>query len=126
MRNIGSDKTLYQMKFLLCPLFFLTCCVYAYAQKSVVKFCEVTTREVGFGTSKLKVELVLGHADSASAIAQTPSGVALKKVVALTNAPDILEYMYKQGWSLVTVIAVAGNNHFYFKKEYSESELGAH
>ncbi|MGO4875598.1 hypothetical protein ACEN2P_03275 [Pedobacter psychrotolerans] len=115
------------MKSLLIAITLLICTVhYSFYQKKVTKFCEVTTRIGGLSGNKLKIEFIYGKSDSLTSIKGSKFEEMLKKLTAMSAVPDVLDYIYSLGWSLVGETAVGPISHFYFKKEFDESELLSH
>ena len=115
------------MKSLLIAITLLFCTVhYSFCQKKVTKFCEVTTRIAGISGNKLKIEFVYGQSDSLMTIKGSKFEEGLKKVTTMSAVPDVLDYLYSLGWTLVGENAVGAISHFYFKKEFDESELLSH
>lgn len=110
------------MKQFIVLLFWVLTCTASYAQKKIVRFCEITGREVGLVNGKLRIDMVIGKADSVNMLRERDVMEMTTKVKSFTTIPDVLDYMYASGWSLVAENEITGLRRFYFKKEFGGQE----
>ncbi len=106
-------------KLILAVACFLTVSV-LFAQEKVERFCEVS---IYFGKSK-QFQITIDLGDTQSSTFKDENIIKnLNKVKSFNSVVDIMNFMSKSGWTLVSVNNLSWNTLFYYKKDFDKSEL---
>lgn len=103
--------------FLLVAISFLGMSSRSYSQeKRIEKYCEVSLTSYG------KASFDLGTINECD-FKDTTIRLNVQQVLKLKTTGNILNYMSKIGWSLVTIAIIDYTKYFYFKRVFTETEL---
>jgi hypothetical protein len=104
---------------------FLVSVSSSFGQTKIEKYCEVVTRPKNNFTSKRVASISFGEKPELFNFKDSAVIYQLQKVNDLTTEVDVLNYMKKLGWSVLSINYTNYNLwfNFYFKKEFDTSEL---
>ncbi len=100
---------------------FLTGIHICFGQEKIAKYCEVRMISKWGGDNDQKISINLGN--PTMYFKDSTEKKRLVSVNNLKNAVDVLDYMSKLAWSLVSISAYGVVQVFYFKKEFDKSEF---
>jgi len=108
--------------------FFFAFVTSIHAQK-IDKYCEVVCYLKALAVERCNPHIQLGEADSLFSFKDPSVVESLKKVNKFNTRTDVLNYMSRQGWTLVSTNTLGSNalgtntHYFIFKKSFDPGEL---
>jgi len=101
---------------------FILLTTLSFAQSKIEKYCEVTYTPVI--AAKVKISVNFGNPNMY--IKDSSIIKSLMIINNFKNEIDVLDYMGKNGWNLISILPWGHSNvgrTFYFKKEFDKSEF---
>ena len=106
-------------KLIISVVIFISVINFCFGQEKIEKYCEVMVKE-GFPQ-----KILVDFGNPNAYFKDSTEKKNLLAVENFKNAVDVLDYMHKIGWDLVTSMFVPYNSKkiFYFKKVFDKSEF---